>query len=285
MMIKLSIVIPLFNKEKQILRTLDSVLGQSYTNFEVVVVNDGSTDNSGILVESIKDKRIRLLNKPNGGVSSARNFGIKAARNEWIVLLDADDLLLQDALQMMVEMIEKYPKERYFSGRTLWAGEKIRKDRIVYIRKTYMPFFFIWLGKIDPAPRNVVIHRDLFERFGYYDERQSFFEDWDVSIRLAQYGCMVYTNFYLAKYTPNENGLSQSSHPITKEMAYYIPEFGIVGFWYKALLFENLRMTMSLWEGHSEEYIYYKQVEQEYFDWRFRTLHWLHQKMKRWNIL
>ena len=277
-MIALSVVIPLYNKEKQIVNTIESVLEQSFKNFEIIVVDDGSTDNSAALVRGLNDKRIRLINKPNGGVSSARNFGIRAAKNEWIVLLDADDILLPDALKKMSEMIIKYPTIQYFSGRTIWEGEKLRKSS-GYIRKTNMPLFYIWLGIIDPAPRNVVVHRTLFDKYGYYDERQSFFEDWDVSIKLAKCGRMAFTDSYFAKYMPNNTGLSRSTHPINKEMAYYIPEMKLDHFWYKVLLFENLKMTETYWINHKEELLYYKKLEARYFDWRFKALHWVRQKM------
>ena len=85
----ISVVIPLYNKEKQIKRTLQSVLTQTFQDFEIVIVNDGSTDNSTIEVEKIKDSRIRLIHQENAGVSAARNKGIEEAKYELIALLDA----------------------------------------------------------------------------------------------------------------------------------------------------------------------------------------------------
>ena len=87
----ISVVIPLYNKEKQIKRTLQSVLTQTFQDFEIVIVNDGSTDNSTIEVEKIKDSRIRLIHQENAGVSAARNKGIEEAKYELIAFLDADD--------------------------------------------------------------------------------------------------------------------------------------------------------------------------------------------------
>lgn len=80
----ISVVIPLYNKEKQIKRTLQSVLTQTFQDFEIVIVNDGSTDNSTIEVEKIKDSRIRLIHQENAGVSAARNKGIEEAKYELI---------------------------------------------------------------------------------------------------------------------------------------------------------------------------------------------------------
>ena len=84
----ISVVIPLYNKEKQIKRTLQSILAQTFQDFEIVIVNDGSIDNSIIEVEKVKDSRIRLIHQKNAGVSAARNKGIEEAKYELIALLD-----------------------------------------------------------------------------------------------------------------------------------------------------------------------------------------------------
>lgn len=110
----ISIVIPLYNKENYIRKCILSVLAQTYTNFEVVVVNDGSTDKSVEIVKSIEDNRIRIINQKNGGPSSARNTGVREAQGEWIVFLDADDLFLPYALEYFDEMIQKHPKYVYY---------------------------------------------------------------------------------------------------------------------------------------------------------------------------
>lgn len=88
----ISVVIPVYNKELSISKTIHSVLNQTFTDYEIVVVNDGSTDNTLKSITAIQDSRIRIINKENGGVSSARNLGIEKAQYEWIALLDGDDL-------------------------------------------------------------------------------------------------------------------------------------------------------------------------------------------------
>lgn len=96
----ISVVIPLYNKEKSIAQSLQSVLNQSYTDFEIVVVDDGSTDKSVEIVEGIEDARLKLFKQPNAGPSKARNTGVGHASGEWIVFLDADDELLPNALSI-----------------------------------------------------------------------------------------------------------------------------------------------------------------------------------------
>lgn len=105
----ISVIIPLYNKERQIRATLESVLQQSYTDYEIVVVDDGSTDGSVAIVESFNEARLRLIRQKNAGVSAARNRGICEARGEYVAFLDADDLWEPDFLKTMQNLAELYP--------------------------------------------------------------------------------------------------------------------------------------------------------------------------------
>lgn len=111
----ISVVIPLYNKERQIAETLRSVLQQSFLDFEIVVVNDGSTDGSVAAAESVQDERIRIIHQENAGVSAARNRGIEEARYEFIAFLDADDRWKSDYLQTQYELTQKYPECSVFA--------------------------------------------------------------------------------------------------------------------------------------------------------------------------
>lgn len=113
---KISIIIPLYNKEKSITSTIQSVLNQSYHDFEVIIINDGSTDNSFDIVNSFDDNRIHIFNKENEGVSKARNLGVELATSELIAFLDADDTMYDNCLQNLLELREDYPKC------DMWAG-------------------------------------------------------------------------------------------------------------------------------------------------------------------
>ena len=111
----ISVVIPLFNKESYISDTLQSVLAQTFSNLEVIVVDDGSTDGSATMVRAINDPRVQLLEIENSGVSMARNTGITAAKYNWIAFLDADDRWAPTFLEEMVQAIEDYPNEKIFA--------------------------------------------------------------------------------------------------------------------------------------------------------------------------
>ena len=108
-MTEISIIIPLLNKGPCIKRAIDSILTQEYQNFEIIVVDGGSTDNSREIVASIADSRITLLSQPTKGVSEARNFGVASAYGSLIAFLDADDEWLPVHLNTIIELTEKFP--------------------------------------------------------------------------------------------------------------------------------------------------------------------------------
>ncbi len=111
-----SIVMPLYNKELSVSRAVHSVLGQSHSDFELLIVDDGSTDNSLEVARRFQDPRIRVLTKVNGGASSARNLAIENASGEFVAFLDADDEWRADFLEKMVRLIDVYPQAVLYSS-------------------------------------------------------------------------------------------------------------------------------------------------------------------------
>jgi glycosyltransferase involved in cell wall biosynthesis len=102
---KVSIIIPVYNTEQYLPRCIDSILGQSFTDFELLLIDDGSTDGSAKICDAYaeKDSRIRVLHKENGGVSSARNLGLNEAKGEWVVFVDSDDWISDNCIKLLTE--------------------------------------------------------------------------------------------------------------------------------------------------------------------------------------
>lgn len=111
----ISVVIPLYNKEKSIASTLRTVLNQTFSDYEIVIVNDGSTDGSVEEIEKVQDDRIRLVHQPNAGVSAARNRGIEEAKGDLIAFLDADDEWKPEYLATQYHLSQKYPECSVFA--------------------------------------------------------------------------------------------------------------------------------------------------------------------------
>lgn len=127
----ISVVIPLFNKEKQIARTLQTVLDQTYQDFEIVIVNDGSTDGSVDEVKKFSDPKIRLINQENGGVSAARNRGIEEANGGYIAFLDADDMWEKEHLETLDSLIKRFPNSKARATNYTFLKKGIYKDIIL----------------------------------------------------------------------------------------------------------------------------------------------------------
>jgi len=140
---KISVIIPLFNKKDTIIKALESIFNQTVQPLEIIVVNDGSTDGSVELVEQVKHPLTRLINQKNAGVSIARNRGINEAKGDWIAFLDADDFWDNDFLETINKLSNKYPsasvlitKYRYFCNETITLPE-INFDSTDGILKDY----------------------------------------------------------------------------------------------------------------------------------------------------
>lgn len=111
----ISVIIPLYNKEQSIARTLQTVLNQTFQDYEIIIVNDGSTDNSLEETRKVSDSRIRIINQENAGVSAARNRGIEEAKYDLIAFLDADDEWMPDYLETQYKLYKKYPECEVFA--------------------------------------------------------------------------------------------------------------------------------------------------------------------------
>ena len=292
-MVKYSIVIPLYNKGEKIIRTIDSVLQQQYENLEIVVVDDGSTDNGADYVKAYQDNHIRYVWQTNGGVSSARNRGISEAKGEWILLLDADDELLSGSLDMYDKLMKTNPKASVLVQRqNLYHSNGLLSRILFCMRSSYItcfPFWAIWLNLCFPCPRNFCFKRDLCRQVGDFDVRMSFWEDYDYTLRVAK--CckrMAFSSNVGAQYNQEQTGLSGTSHPLQKEMAYYIPEIlssRKTTFWERALLYENIEQEIAWWQGHPKEIAFYRDMQRKHFAWYHNYLHWIRAQMKRHGII
>lgn len=183
-----SIIIPLYNKEDTIERTVLSVVAQTCHDWELIVVNDGSTDNSLSVIQRLsKNIPMRIIDKINGGVSSARNIGASVALGEYIALLDGDDIWYSNHLSRIEVYIKKYPEIGF-----LGAGyERSVGDYIYYtipwggakISDVYS--MFMYGQRMNSS--SVVINRNLWQKIGGFNDHLSFYEDYEFFFRLGIY--------------------------------------------------------------------------------------------------
>ena len=210
-----SVIIPLYNKSRYIEATLASVTNQSFSNIEILVIDDNSTDDGPARVRRMAhdDPRIRLRWQPNAGVSAARNTGIQASTCEWIAFLDADDRWDTDYLQQMYDLICRHPKENLFAcarhGRMIpgLPEESIITDAAAWS-------IVYWTGTI-------VARRSLFAIVGGFRKGISRGEDRDMWLRLGLISHTVFLNRELAHYEEETEGSLTANVPLEREFPYW----------------------------------------------------------------
>jgi len=182
----ISVVIPTYNRASFLKEAIDSVLSQTCRDFELIVVDDGSTDDTPALLLSY-GKKIKVIKKANKGPSAARNRGIKAAKGEWLAFLDSDDSWKPDKLEKQVQFIKDNPDIKICQTEEIW----IRNGKRVNPRKKHeMHSGWIYeqcLPMCIVSPSSVMIHREVIEKVGLFDETMLACEDYDLWLRIAPF--------------------------------------------------------------------------------------------------
>ena len=191
-MVKVSVIIPLYNKEAYIKRALHSVLKQTIQDFEIIVVDDGSTDNGPDIVKMFKDSRLRLVQQENSGVSAARNKGIQKSKCDLIAFLDADDEWLPTFLETILRLKENNPE----AGAYVTAYDRYQDDKITQIPYKGIPFapwegilpsYFLVasLTGMPVASSAICIPKHVFHDVGIFLEDVWMWEDSELWGRIA----------------------------------------------------------------------------------------------------
>jgi len=194
---KISVIIPVYNAEHSIVRCLDSVSSQTLmADYQILVINDGSTDDSKLLVEKYIDEHpglnIILIDKPNGGVSSARNMGLKMAQGDYIALLDSDDAWLSTKMELQVGIMESNPQIEYLGCNLVGQYMHVFGVRIKKLSKIkYKTLFIKWY----PQTSTVLFKRNILNTVGLYDEYMTHGEDGHYLLRICvKHSCWFMPN-------------------------------------------------------------------------------------------
>lgn len=226
---KFSVIIPLYNKELYIKNTINCVLTQTITDLELIVVDDGSTDNSQTVVKDIKDSRIKLIQQSNAGVSAARNHGIREAVGEYICFLDADDFWTKDFLEIAESLFVKFPE----AGMVCPSYQVAYRDKIVHPvwksvdteKDGYVVDFYematasFWICNSSCA----VVRREVVWKMDHwFPEKETVCEDFDFWIRLGTLYKVAHSNKVCATYqrTTETNARKTHIHKIVYSSSY-----------------------------------------------------------------
>ncbi|GAK58176.1 glycosyl transferase family protein [Candidatus Vecturithrix granuli] len=180
-----SVIIPTYNRAAWLKEAIDSVLSQSAQAIELIIVDDGSTDQTHELVAGYGDQ-IHYLYQDNQGVSSARNLGIRSSHGQYTALLDSDDLWLPDKLARQIAIMEQQPDLQLCHTEEIWIRRGVRVNPKKKHQKYGGYIFPYCLPLCVISPSSVMIRRSLFDNVGYFDETLPACEDYDLWLRITK---------------------------------------------------------------------------------------------------
>jgi glycosyltransferase involved in cell wall biosynthesis len=206
---EISVIIPTYNRAQTLPRALDSVFAQSLPADEILVIDDGSDDETRSLIES-RYPQCRYIHQPNQGVSSARNRGIQAARGEWIALLDSDDAWLPHKLARQLRELRDNPGYRLCHSEEIWMRRGVRVNAMTKHAKSGGWIFRDCLPLCVISPSATLLHRSLFDELGLFDTRLPACEDYDLWLRIcAREPVLFVEEPLIVKYGGHPDQLSQ----------------------------------------------------------------------------
>ena len=241
MEISFSIIIPLYNKAPYIERAVKSVLSQDYPHFEIIIVNDGSSDGGEKIVTTIVDERLKLVSQKNAGVSAARNTGAKEAQYEYLAFLDGDDTWEPNFLSELVKLIDNFPNAGIYGTSNSFIypnGKKVAEDfRYLFNGKEQglLEDYFGLFAQIQKSPfsnSNLCIQKKIYQEFGGYKVGVKLTEDSDLWCRIALKYDVAFSVNPLANYFV---ALEGSTHTIFENK-----DFEVVNTLQSALVNKNV---------------------------------------------
>ncbi|MEJ5313047.1 MULTISPECIES: glycosyltransferase [Anaerolinea] len=187
---EVTVVLPTFNRADMILDAIRSVQAQTFQDWEIVVVDDGSTDNTKEIIQALEDPRIRYLYQENKGLPGARNTGIRNARAELIAFLDSDDAFLPEKLAWQVQRMATQPDLGLVAGDVFFTDAHLKPLFEARAWESHPTLTLSdWVLGCPIIVSATMVRRVWLEKAGYFDETMRYVEDWDLWLRLSYLGC------------------------------------------------------------------------------------------------
>ena len=206
---KISVIIPTYNRKKTLARAIQSVINQSFSPFEILIIDDGSNDGTE---EWVKEnfQNIKYIYKNNHGVSSARNVGIENAHGDWVAFLDSDDEWLPNKLYKQVKAIESNPEVKFFHTNEIWIRNGVRVNQMKKHKKYGGYIFEKCLDICRVSPSSVLIKKEVLDNIGVFDESLRVCEDYDLWLRItSKYPVVFLDEPLIYKYGGHADQLSK----------------------------------------------------------------------------
>lgn len=227
-MLEATVLIPAYNATRYLARTLESVVGQSYPHWHIVLVDDGSSDGTASLAEDFAARipgRMTVLRKPNGGVSSARNLGIRESQGDLLALLDADDIWLPNRLSETVKPFEADSEVGLVYGRIVRIdpdGEVLGPPQNPQPPGGAVAMVDIYVRRVHIPSPTVTIRRSCLDRVGLFDETLVTTEDRDLWMRIAAEYKVVYVPEVIAQYRIAPGSITKNTDRMLRNQLRFI---------------------------------------------------------------
>lgn len=247
----ISVIVPVYNVEKYLSRCIESILTQTFTDFELLLINDGSTDKSGRICDEYakNDTRVKVYHNDNHGVSFSRNFGIKKALGEWIIYIDGDDYFLPNAIETLYNLaleknynicsgnfyIEKNGRRKIYS-----------KSRSGKIKDNFRAWYF---HKFQPRAGSTLFKTEIL-RNNLFDETLNRYEDAKSLFDILREHKVYFTYIPIMVYSKDSPGLSNRVNDITKDFIFSM-NFENKSFWEKILLASLVKQGIQSYPEYS----------------------------------
>jgi len=216
-----SVIIPTYNRKKWVSKAIDSVLGQTYKDIELIVVDDASDDGSYEYFQQKYGSKIILLQIEHGGVSKARNAGLEVAKGEWIAFLDSDDYFHDDKIEKQIALIRGNPGYQVAHSEEIWIRDGVRINPRKQHLKQGGDIFHKSVALCSISISTVIVHRDIFAELGVFDEDMPACEDYDLWLRVtAKYPVLFDPEYLITKFGGHEDQLSKKYYAMDRFRIY-----------------------------------------------------------------
>ena len=269
----ISVIIPVYNAEKHLRRCIDSILAQTFTDIELLLVDDGSKDKSGIICDkyAAKDSRIRVFHKENGGVSSARNMGIDEAKGDWLSFIDSDDWIEPTMYERMLqELIGNNADICMCDINMYWGRDAFVYENCLYVSGVKEKDIYTYINCPWNSSSNILARKSLFEKYKLrFPEGITYCEDFHLTLRLLYMATkIVKVNepLYVYDRTNEDSAMHQLNQKKQKDRCWcdmdivaFFREQGVYG------LYENAMADRVL--AYTQEWVLDKTMWKEFIEY------------------
>lgn len=255
--IPITVLMTVYNCSQYILTSINSILRQSYVNFELLIIDDGSKDNSEEIIKSLNNEKIKYIKLKHLGRSAALNYGLKEAKYDWVALMDSDDIAVPERLEKEVSLVNRNYQDIIFSDSVFFKNKKIQFLNTINTEKEDLKRKIELRGHICNS--SVLYNRNFILGNGGYNENLDHSEDYELWVRLLNKGNFVHLNEFLLFMRIRDNSLS------TKAFKGPVSQIFVFSGINKPMVEKRLGILSSM-----REYLFRKRVKLKvkYFFWK-----------------